>query len=524
MRPKLAIAPALVAALTLGALTVHTTASPAGAAAAPATWDLEAYGPKTGDDVVLKWNEQLLATIRANPAATGPTVTSRALGVLQTSVFDAWAAYDPVAKGTRLGSQLRRPAAERTLANKSKAISYAAYRTLVDLFGDPKFKRTDFPTAKDAYDAQMAALGYPIDTTTMDNTPAGIGNRAAKANIDFRHTDGSNQLNGYADTTGYQPKNAPMPAPLTAPMNWQPMCVLTAQGVAHDRQPAPSSGTCDTASGDYVIQKATTPQWGTMTPFAQPGSYYRVAGPPRDPDGVYSRAEVQREVDDAANLDDRKKSQAEYWADGPHSEFPPGHNFVFAQAISRRSGYSLDQKVKLFFELGNAELDAGIASWYQKFKFDSIRPTTAIRRQFAGQQVNSWLGPNKGFGMVDGSRWLPYQELTVLTPPFPEYISGHSTFSQAGVQIFQSFTGSDTFGAFVTIEKDSSKFEANTPSTDIVFTWPTFTNIGDDSGYSRRIGGIHFASGDAAGRSIGAQLARQVILKATGYINGTVPG
>jgi len=63
MRQKLAIAPALVAALTLGALTVHTTASPAGAAAAPATWDLEAYGPKTGDDVVLKWNEQLLATI-----------------------------------------------------------------------------------------------------------------------------------------------------------------------------------------------------------------------------------------------------------------------------------------------------------------------------------------------------------------------------------------------------------------------------------------------------------------------------
>src|SRR6185437_728445 len=87
MRQKLAIAPALVAALPLGALTVHTPASPAGAAAAPATWDLEAYGPKTGDDVVLKWNEQLLATIRANPAATGPTVTSRALGVLQTSVF-----------------------------------------------------------------------------------------------------------------------------------------------------------------------------------------------------------------------------------------------------------------------------------------------------------------------------------------------------------------------------------------------------------------------------------------------------
>ncbi len=523
MKHKLAIAPALVAALTVTVLTVHTTGSPAGAATT--TWDLEAYGPKPTDDVVLKWNEQLLATIRSNPPLTGPTVTSRALGVLQTAEFDAWAAYDPVAKGTRLGSQLRRPAAERTLANKSKAISYAAYRTLVDLFGDPKFKRgTDFPTAKDAYDAQMAALGYPVDTTTMDNTPQGIGNRAAKAVIDFRHADGSNQLNGYADATGYQPKNAPAPAPITAPMNWQPLCVLTDQGVAHNRQPAPSSGTCDTASGDYVIQKATTPQWATMAPFAQPGSYYRVAGPPKDPDGVYSRAEVKQEVADAANLDDRKKAQAEYWADGPKSEFPPGHSFVFAQAISRRSGYSLDQEVKLFFEMGNAELDAGIAAWSQKFKFDSIRPISAIRSELAGTQVNSWLGPNKGYGMVDGSQWLPYQHVTVETPPFPEYISGHSTFSQAGLQILQSFTSSDTFGAYVTIEKGSSKFEANTPSTDIVFTWPTFSNVGDDSGYSRRIGGIHFLSGDAAGRSIGGQVARQVILKATGYINGAVPG
>jgi hypothetical protein len=520
MKHKLAIAPALVAAVTVTVLSVHTTGSPVGAAAAPATWDLEAFGPRTTDDVVLKWNEKLLATIRANPPATGPTVTSRALGVLQTSVFDAWAAYDPVAKGTRLGSQLRRPAAERTLANKSKAISYAAYQTLVDLFGG-------LPGAKASYDAQMAELQYPIDAATLakaDTSPEGIGNRAAKANLDFRHTDGSNQLNGYVDTTGYQPKNAPAPAPMTAPMLWQPLCVLTDAGVAHGREPAPSTGTCDTASKDYVIQKATTPQWGSVKPFAQPGSYYRVAGPPKDPDGVYNRAEVQKEVADAANLDDRKKSQAEYWADGPKSEFPPGHNFVFAQAISRHSGLSLDDEVKFFFQLGNADMDAGIASWAQKFKFDSVRPISAIRYELAGTQVNSWLGPNKGYGMVDGSKWLPYQHVTVLTPPFPEYISGHSTFSQAGVQIFQSVLKTDTFGAYVTIEKNSSKFEENTPSSDMVFTWPTFTNVGDDSGLSRRIGGIHFASGDAAGRSIGTQVAKQVILKAQGYITGTVPG
>ena len=107
---------------------------------------------------------------------------------------------------------------------------------------------------------------------------------------------------------------------------------------------------------------------------------------------------------------------------------------------------------------------------------------------------------------MDGSQWLPYQHVTVLTPPFPEYISGHSTFSSAGAKILQAFTGGDTFGAYVTVEKDSSKFEANTPATDIVFTWPTFTNTLDDAGFSRRIGGIHFASGDAHGRAVGTQV------------------
>jgi hypothetical protein len=192
--------------------------------------------------------------------------------------------------------------------------------------------------------------------------------------------------------------------------------------------------------------------------------------------------------------------------------------------VSRHSGYTLDQDVKLFFALGNAVMDAGIASWYQKFKYDSIRPVSAIRNQLKGTQVRSWLGPNKGWGWVDGSQWLPYQHPTVLTPPFPEYISGHSTFSSAAAKILQNFTGSDTLNAYVTIEKDSSKFETNFPSTDIVFTWPTWTNTLDDAGLSRRIGGIHFATGDAHGRSVGTQVGSYVWAKAQQYINGTIAG
>ena len=196
MRHKLAITPALVAAPDPGRTDPahHRLPGPAPLPhRRPGT--SRPTAPSTTDDVVLKWNEQLLATIRANPAITGPTVTSRALGVLQTVGLRRLGRVRPGGQGhpARLPAA---PAGRRAHAWPTRARRSATPRTgrSSDLFGDPKFKRTDFPTAKDAYDAQMAALGYPIDTTTMDSTPTGIGNRAAKAVIDFRHTDGSNQL------------------------------------------------------------------------------------------------------------------------------------------------------------------------------------------------------------------------------------------------------------------------------------------------------------------------------------------
>jgi hypothetical protein len=93
---------------------------------------LDRYGPIRTDNAALKWSEQTLALIRGTTLP--PTAVSRVLAVVQTSVYDAWAAYDPVAVGTRLGGSLRRPTTERTLANKSTAISFAAYRALFDLF------------------------------------------------------------------------------------------------------------------------------------------------------------------------------------------------------------------------------------------------------------------------------------------------------------------------------------------------------------------------------------------------------
>jgi hypothetical protein len=500
---------------------VSTMAPPAKAANGPA-WPIDTYGtPRPTDNVIIKWDEQLLNTIRRNPKGTGPTITARALGILHTATYDAWAAYDPVAVGTRLLGNLRvQDATQRTDANKSKAISYAAYRVLTDLFRDS--------TNATYYNQQMADLNYPTDTssitTTDTTTPQGIGNVAAQAVLDYRHGDGSNQLGddprgtsgvAYSDTTGYQPVNSWQT--VADPWRWQPLCV-----------PLVPYGTPCTAPS--AVQKPLTPQWGTIIPFGinpathMPYELPQLPGPPKLADGSYDPTDIDTALRDTSNLTDAQKAKAEYWADGPHSEFPPGHMATFAQALSRMRGDTLDQDVKLFFALGNAVMDASIAAWYCKYlpSDNFVRPITAIRERYYNQQVTSWLGPGNGFGHILGQNWQPYQALDVVTPPFPEYVSGHSTFSAAGRTILGFFYGTDNFNAKVTIPAGSSKIEPGiTPAKNVVLSWKTLTAAADEAGWSRRWGGIHFESGDLDGRGLGKVVGYDDWNKAQTYINGT---
>jgi len=516
---------AAVVALVAATATAVTGSAPAAQAANGPAWSIDTYGtPRATDNVVLQWNEQLLNTIRRNPGTTGPTVTARAIGILNTAIYDAWAAYDPKAVGTRLldspqrSDSLQRPDSENTPANKNKAISYAAYRVLTDLFKDS--------TSVDAYNQEMiTTLGYPIDTTTTDTTtPVGIGNVTAQAEIDFRHSDGSNQLGNdpgsttglpYSDTTGYQPVNTW--DTVNDPWKWQPLCV-----------PIVTSGT--PCPGTSAVQKPYTPQWGHVIPFGldpathMPYELETMPGLRKNADGSYDTTDIDQALRDTSNLTDAQKVTAEYWADGPHSEFPPGHMVVFAQALSRMRSDTLDQDVKLFFALGNAIMDAGIACWNVKYlpSNDTVRPVTAIRERYKNQLITSWLGPGKGFGQVLGQNWIPYQQLSVVTPPFPEYVSGHSTFTAAGRTILALFFGTDNFNAKVTIPAGSSKIEpGTTPHKDVVLSWKTLTDAADQAGMSRRWGGIHFQTGDMDGRALGKVVGNDDWNKAQTFINGT---
>src|SRR5947199_9235793 len=130
----------------------------------------------TTDNVAIQWDNALLQAIRVTKP--GPPIVARALAIVHTTMYDAWAAYDDQAVGTRLGGSLRRPPVERTLANKDEAVSFAAYRALVDLF----------PTQTPAFNEGMASLGYdPENRSTDVVTAAGVGNVVAAAVIAFRH-------------------------------------------------------------------------------------------------------------------------------------------------------------------------------------------------------------------------------------------------------------------------------------------------------------------------------------------------
>lgn len=449
---------------------------------------------QASDNVVIQWNNMALQAIR--DTHPGPPIVARALFITQTCVYDAWAAYSGKAVGTRLGESLRQPPKKRTLENKNAAISYGAYRALVDLF----------PTEKPVFDAQMASLGYdPTNVTTDTTTPAGVGNVACGAVLSFRHGDGANQLGdlnpgAYTDYTGYLPVNTP--DAVIDPNRWQPLRV--------------SDGL-----GGFVTQKSIAPFWGSVVPFAlQSLDQYKLPLPAVAGTGKYAE-QVNEILTYSAGLTDTQKVIAEYWADGPHSELPPGHWNLFSQFVSHRDGHTVDADAKMFFLVNNALMDASVWTWGMKRKYDYIRPVSAVHYLYGGTTVTAWAGPGLGTQVMAGANWRPYQAATVVTPPFSEYVSGHSTFSAAAAAALRLFTGGDNFGNSVTIAAGNSRVEPGlVPAAPVTLSWATFTDAADEAGISRRYGGIHFIQADLEGRKVGKKIGAAAFELSRQYFRG----
>lgn len=460
----------------------------------------------TQTSAVAGWTQVALDAVRA--VKPGPPMAARSFAIMHTCMYNAWAAYDATARATPHGPLVKRPAGERTASNKAAAMSYAAYTALVD----------QFPARKATFDGYMKSLGYdPALASTDVATPAGVGIVLGSSMLEFCHADGANQLGdltpsgvAFADYTGYAPKNPPMavgsPTPLSSipePGHWQPLSFPDAAGSV--RTPG------------YLAAC-----WDHVKPFAltAPGQFR--PGPPATFGTPEYEAQARRIMEVTQALTDEQKVIAEYWADGPNSELPPGHWLLFALFVSQRDGHTDDEDVKMFFALSNALSDAAIAAWDAKRAYDSERPITAIRYLMQGQTIIGYgtQGVAGGLGPIKGEAWVPFQPSTFPTPPFPEHVSGHSTFSAAAAEILRSFTGSDAFGASYTKKAHSMLIAPALPASDVTLSWATFSDAADEAGISRIYGGIHFDKANEDGKALGRKVGAAVFAAAQAFWEG----
>lgn len=283
---------------------------------------------------------------------------------------------------------------------------------------------------------------------------------------------------------------------------------------------------------------------------------------------------------------DYTRALAEFWADGPSSETPPGHWFTIFNTITehpllrRRWGGAgtelgpLEWNVKGYFALGGAMHDVAICAWGIKGWYDSIRPLSAIRAMadrgqssdpnapsyhpdgiplvpghieviqagdpLAGAanenvgkiKMYSWRGPTyvtnpateqARAGWILGSEWWPYQRPTFVTPPFPGYISGHSTYSRAAAEVLTAITGDAYFPGGMSqfaIKKNEFLVFEEGPSVDLTFQWATYRDAAEQSSLSRIWGGIHPPIDDIPGRVIGEKIGLEAYTLATDYFDG----
>ena len=467
--------------------------------------------------LAFEWVDVMLeaAAREVERIGAAPTVLSRQMGIPMIAMYEAWAAYDDVALGSVFGDTLRRPVEERTMPDRRAAISYAMYVACVD----------QYPADAAYLEEEMRGFGY--DPFNPDTAAAKFGSQIGGAIVAMRHRDGANQLGdepgssgrSYSDTTEYAPVNTP--DSVTDPDRWQPIPF-------------------DDGEGGQLVLGFLTPHWHLVEPFGLESADQFRPGPPP----LVGSAQLKEEVDEViamnASLDPDQKALVEFMRDGPRSTGQSGHWMRFAQDVSIRDDNDLDEDVALFFAVGVTAMDAFIASWDAKRHYDSSRPWTLVRHYYAGQKLRGWGGPGQGVVEILGDEWHPYSPATFVTPPFPGYVSGHSTVSAACAEMLRLHTGSDRFGVLAErtagelTEGDAScddmqrvlgepphQSEGEELTCDVDIRMSTFTEAAEIAGLSRVLGGYHIQADNVAGLVLGRDVAGYLYPKIRGLLDGT---
>lgn len=599
------------------------------------------YNPNPSFSTARNWDERIMETIRAD--TPNPPVQARNLFSYATCMYDAWAAYDTNAVGFIYHTK---HTATNIAAARSEAISYAVYRMIHERMAYSRTatnqiaRDPDFMTAM-GYDpnnnsrdtSTPAGLGNSIfdavsawfinDGARQTNgTPFPLANPPAPVYPDYpvgnsrRYNFSNGMMNPFLPGTTDGTNNT-----LFNVNVWQRLIVANSidqngfpqnplQGYAGvqwlwvrafglgridgdkpwiDPGPPPFLGTATDAAFksnlvEVILASSQLTTDDGVTVDISPGTFGNNTLGSNDGSGYVTNPVTGLPY--ASNVvprGDYVRCLAEYWADGPSSETPPGHWNVIANNVSDTlasyhiggTGPAVDRlewDVKFYFALNAAVHDAAAECWSVKRYYNAWRPLSAIRYcGGAGQcsdaglpsyntnglplvtnlielvtvdSVNSGrhagLTPGKiavfcwpgqpadpqndvsGVRWIHAEDWIPFQRSTFVTPAFPGYFSGHSTFSRSAAEIMTSFTGSKWFpNGLGSYTINHLAFEAG-PTQPVTLQWASYYDAADQAGLSRISGGIHPPADDLTGRRIGSQVGTNTWALARKYFEGSI--
>jgi membrane-associated phospholipid phosphatase len=240
-------------------------------------------------------------------------------------------------------------------------------------------------------------------------------------------------------------------------------------------------------------------------------------------------AEIAEVLAISESLTDQQKVQAEFWAGGPGTVSPPGMFMWMWKELMLALQVAQYQSLDVFFysglELSINIFEASRMVWGLKLQFTEARPIQEIRRLYRGQSLTKYDGTQ-----TTGESWVPYQEANFVTPPFPDFPSGHSAFSQAFASVMSVWfspripttapesrsdlvllspslnTQSHSFGVFVFPAGASGIQPGVVPANPITLMWETWQSMADSAGLSRKYGGIHATSAHKGSQALSKRL------------------
>ena len=389
----------------------------------------------TQGDVVLQWNSILLNTIQAT-GKDGGSGTPPPLGARNQAIVHR-AIYDAVLAAPR--------------ASDEAAVVGAASKTLIELF----------PTQKSTIESLRNEFLDAIPDSEAKENGINIGQQAAIAILNDRNNDGS----------------ATAQAPYT-PGN----------GIGDWEFTFKDGETTDQQVG--FIDEALLPEWGFVTPFViESGSQFRPFTFPQFNSPLYATQlnevkELGEENSSARNSDQTEIAQ--FWGYDRNDTYrPPGQWNQIAQEVALDNGNTLEDNAELFAVLNTGLADAGIAAWDAKYVYEQIRPITAIREADEDNNPDT----------IADATWEPLLD----TPPFPDYISGHSAFGGAASAILARFFG------------DNTSFDI--PSQElpgVSRSYGSFSQAANENADSRLFGGVHIDAANVDGVSVGQDVGNFV--------------